>query len=66
MQKQGLTSVKLMTARIAELATYMREPTSEELSQCIENYDMVIEYSKKRFKDDFKVATLQLKASTLI
>lgn len=66
MKEYGITSIKLLTHKIVNLATFMREPTRHELSECIENYEMVIEYSKKRVKDDFKLANIKNKAATVI
>ena len=66
MREYGITNIKLLTNKIIKLATFMREATRQELSECIENYEMVIEYSKKRVKDDIKMANIQSKAATVI
>ena len=66
MKEYGITNIKLLTSKIIKLATFMREPTKQELSECIENYEMVIEYSKKRVKDDIKLANIQSKAAIMI
>lgn len=66
MKEYGISNIKLLTTKIIRLATFMREPTREELSECIENYEMVIEYSKKRVKDDIKMANIQSKAAIMI
>jgi hypothetical protein len=63
----GIVNIKLVTKKIVELATLMRSPTNEELIHCIENHEMVMEYSKKRIKLDlFNESYLHKKAMLVI
>lgn len=66
MKEYKITNIKLLTSKIIKLATYMREPTKQELNECIENFEMVIEYSKKRNRDDLNYDTQRIKAAIRI
>lgn len=63
----GIVNIKLVTKNIVDLATLMRSPTNQELIHCIENHEMVMEYSKKRIKSDlFSESYLHRKALLII
>ena len=63
----GIVNIQLVTKNIVELATLMRSPSKQELISCIENHEMVMEYSKRRIKPDlFNESFLQRKALLII
>ena len=64
--KLGITNVKLLTSKVVALSDFMREPTRQELVQCVENYEMVLEYSKKRPKDHLKMIQIQNEAALVV
>lgn len=62
----GIMNVQIVTSRVIGISSLMREPSKKELTDCVDNFQMVLEASKTRKRDKMKRGRIEEKAARLI
>lgn len=66
LESMGIMNVQVVTSKVIRISSLMREPTKSELTDCVDNFQMVLEASKTKKRDRIKKNSLQEKAAKII